>query len=192
LLTYAATIHHGIDLAEFTVGPGDGGYLLFLGRIHPDKGTHTAIEVARLSGIPLVIAGVVHDERYHAEQVLPHVDGVQVSYVGEVGPAERDRLLGSAVALLHLIDFDEPFGLSIVEALAAGTPVVAYPRGSLPELVTDGVTGFLVRDVDSAVAAVGRLGTLDRARCRSEAATRFTRDRMVDEYEQLFLRITSL
>ncbi len=131
-LHYAATIHHGIDLASFTAGDGDGGYLLFLGRIHPDKGTAVAIDVARRAGLPLVIAGVVHDDDYFRAEVLPHVDGAAVSYVGPVGPADRDRLLGGAAALLHLIDFDEPFGLSVVESLAAGTPVVATGGARCP------------------------------------------------------------
>jgi glycosyltransferase involved in cell wall biosynthesis len=185
-LTYAATIHHGIELERFTAGPGDGGYLLFLGRIHPDKGTATAIEVARRAGRPLVIAGVVHDEDYFRRDVEPYVDGSTVSYVGPVGPAERDRLLGGATALLHLIDFDEPFGLSVVESLAAGTPVVATSRGSMPELLTDGVTGFLVSGSDEAVDAVGRLRELDRATCRRVAQTRFSAERMVSDYERLF------
>ena len=189
-LSYAATIHHGIELDRFTVGPGDGGYLLFLGRIHPDKGTATAIDVARRAGRPLVIAGVVHDEDYFRREVQPHVDGSAVSYVGPVGPAERDRLLGGAAALLHLIDFDEPFGLSVVESLATGTPVVATPRGSMPELLSDGVTGFLVHGVAEAVRAVERVGELDRATCRREAETRFSAERMVADYERLFAEIT--
>jgi len=117
-LTYAATIHHGIQTERFSLGAGDGGYLLFLGRIHPDKGTAPAIEVARRAGLPLVIAGVVQDADYFHREVEPHVDGVAVRYVGAVGPAERDRLFGGARALLHLIAFDEPFGLSVVEAMA--------------------------------------------------------------------------
>lgn len=189
-LSYAATIHHGIELDRFTVGPGDGGYLLFLGRIHPDKGTATAIDVARRAGRPLVIAGVVQDEDYFRREVEPHVDGSAVSYVGPVGPAERDRLLGGAAALLHLIDFDEPFGLSVVESLATGTPVVATPRGSMPELLSDGVTGFLVHGVAEAVRAVERVGELDRATCRREAETRFSAERMVVDYERLFAEIT--
>ena len=185
-LHYAATIHHGIDVDAFTVGDGGGGYLLFLGRIHPDKGTHVAIDVARRAGLPLIVAGVVHDADYHATQVLPHVDGTTVRYVGPVGPARRDELLSGAVGLLHLIDFDEPFGLSVVESLAAGTPVVAYRRGSMPELLADGVTGFLVADAAAAVEAVGRLGTIDRLGCRAEAVQRFSADRMVADYERLF------
>ncbi|WP_343048131.1 glycosyltransferase family 4 protein [Cellulomonas humilata] len=185
-LTYDATIHHGLDLAQFSPGAGDGGYLLFLGRIHPDKGTHVAIEVARRAGMPLVIAGVVHDQDYFRTLVEPFVDGTLVRFVGSVGPQERDRLLGGAAALLHLIDFDEPFGLSVVEALAVGTPVIATPRGSLPELITDGSTGFLVADADAAVSAVARLASVDRHACRREAETRFSADRMVADYERLF------
>ena len=190
-LTYAATIHHGIDVDAFSPGAGDGGYLLFLGRIHPDKGTATAIEVARRAGLPLVIAGVVHDEEYHRREVLPHVDGEHVRYVGPVGPAERDRLLGGAVVLLHLIDFDEPFGLSVVESMATGTPVVAYRRGSMPELVTPGSTGFLVDDVPGAVTAVAAAAALDRTACRREARARFAADRMVADYERLFSRVVA-
>ena len=185
-LTYLGTVHHGIELDRFTPGPGDGGYLLFLGRIHPDKGTATAIDVARRAGWPLVIAGVVHDQDYFEREVAPHVDGSAVSYVGPVGPQERDRLLGGAAALLHLIDFDEPFGLSVVESFAAGTPVIAARRGSMPELVTHGATGFLVPGPDEAVRAVARLGEIDRAACRREAETRFSADRMVWDYERLF------
>jgi glycosyltransferase involved in cell wall biosynthesis len=189
LLTYAATIHHGIELDRFTVGAGDGGYLLFLGRIHPDKGTAVAIDVARRAGRPLVIAGVVHDQAYFDAEVAPHVGTDGISYVGPVGPVERDRLLGGAAALLHLIDFAEPFGLSVVESLATGTPVVAYSLGSMPELLRDGVTGWLVADADHAVGAVARLDRLDRAACRIDAVTRFSAARMVADYERLFARV---
>ena len=190
-LHYAATIHHGIELERFSVGSGDGGYLLFLGRIHPDKGTATAIDVAARAGVPLVIAGVVQDEDYFADEVAPRIDGTSVTFVGPVGPGERDRLLGGAMALLHLIDFDEPFGLSVVESLATGTPVIANARGSMPELLDDGVTGFLVRGADDAVAAVGRLDRLDRAVCRRTAQTRFSAERMVADYEALFARVAA-
>jgi glycosyltransferase involved in cell wall biosynthesis len=189
-LTYAATIHHGIDVGAFTLGAGDGGYLLFLGRIHPDKGTRTAIDVALRAGLPLVIAGIVQDADYFRSEVEPLLGRDGISFVGPVGPVERDRLLGGALALLHLIDFEEPFGLSVVESLATGTPVIATPRGSLPELVSHGRTGFLVPDAESAAAAVARLPGLDRAECRAAAETRFTADRMVDDYERLFERIT--
>ena len=190
-LHYDATIHHGIDLDAFTVGNGGGGYLLFLGRIHPDKGAHTAIDVARRAGMPLVMAGIVQDEGYFRELVAPHIDGERVRFLGPVGPAERDRLLGGAAALLHLIAFEEPFGLSVVESLATGTPVIATPLGSLPELVRHGTTGFLVNGVDDAVAAVGAVLALDRSACRRDAETRFSDDRMVDDYEALFRRVVN-
>jgi glycosyltransferase involved in cell wall biosynthesis len=178
-LTYLATIHHGIDLAEFTFRPhGDG--LVFLGRIHPDKGTADAIRVARAAGRPLVIAGIMQDRDYFMREVEPLL-GADVRYVGSVGPGERDALLGGAAALLHLIHFDEPFGLSVVEAMACGTPVITYPRGSMPELVVDGVSGFLVPDEADAVQAVHRLGTLDRGAVRAHAEG-FSVDAMVDGY----------
>jgi glycosyltransferase involved in cell wall biosynthesis len=188
-LHYAATIHHGIDLSRFTFVPVPDDYLLFLGRIHPDKGAHLAVEVARRCGIRLVIAGIVQDEEYFREVVAPLVDGVNVSYVGPVGPEERDALLGGARALLHLISFAEPFGLSVVEAMAAGTPVIATPLGSMPEIVRDGATGWLVGDVDQAVNAVERLPLIDRRACREEAVNRFGSDRMIDDHLAVFERV---
>lgn len=190
-LTYAATIHHGIDVGEFTLGRGDGGYLLFLGRIHPDKGTHHAIAVARAAGVPLVIAGIIQDAAYFDTAVAPSIDDAQVRYVGPVGPADRDRLLGGATALLHLIDFDEPFGLSVVESLAAGTPVIARPRGSMTELIRPGLTGFLVADQDEAVAAVHAAAGIDRSACRADVVERFSAERMVDDYEALFATVAA-
>jgi len=186
-LTYAATVHHGIPVQDVPLGTGSSdGTLVFLGRIHPDKGTAEAVEVARRSGRPLVIAGIVQDEAYFQEQVLPHVDGERVRYVGPVGPQERDRLLGDADALLHLVRFAEPFGLSMVEAMACGTPVVAVPLGSVPEVVADGVTGWLVDDVEAAVGAVGRLDKLDRAACRRRVVERFSVERMVEGYLRVY------
>ena len=185
-LGYEATIHHGVDLASFTYREQPADHLLFLGRIHPHKGTHLAIEVARRAGLPLVIAGIVQDRDYFEALVRPHLSG-DVSYVGSVGPHERDALLGSARALLHLISFDEPFGLSVVEAMATGTPVVAFGRGSLPELVVHGVTGFLVDSVADAVRAVGR--PVDRGACRAHVEQHFTAQRMVARYDDLLERV---
>jgi glycosyltransferase involved in cell wall biosynthesis len=190
-LGYEATIHHGIELSRFTYRREPGEHLLFLGRIHPDKGTHLAIEVARRAGLPLVIAGVVQDEAYFREFVHPHLGDSGITYAGAVGPAERDALLGSAVALLHLISFAEPFGLSVVEALATGTPVIAHPLGSMPEIIRHGRTGFLVEDVAGAVDAVGRIGSLSRQDCRDDVEARFTAERMVQDYAQLFSRIVT-
>ena len=181
-LDYVATIHHGIDTEAFSLHPSPGGYLLFFGRIHPDKGTAEAIDVAVASGIPLVIAGIVQDQRYFDERVAPRVDGEHVSFVGPVGVEKRSELLGGAQALLHLIGFDEPFGYSVVEGMACGTPVIAFRRGSMGELIEDGQTGYLVDDVQEAVAAVGRAERLDRSAIRDQAVARFGVARMVDEY----------
>jgi glycosyltransferase involved in cell wall biosynthesis len=185
-LHYDATIYHGIEVEEFTFEPEIGEYLLFLGRIHPDKGTHSAIRVAREAGIPLVIAGIVQDQAYFDSEVKPHVDGSGVSYIGPVGPIERNGLLGGARALLHLINFAEPFGLSVIEALATGTPVIATPLGSMPELIRPGTNGFLVSSVADAVSAVTRLATIERSQCRADAETRFGAARMIDDYLDLF------
>jgi glycosyltransferase involved in cell wall biosynthesis len=190
-LSYDATIHHGIDTQQFTFVPEHGEYLLFLGRIHPDKGAHIAIEVAAHAGLPLVIAGIIQDEDYFHEAVQPHVNGVNVSYCGPVGPLERDRLLGGAKALLHMISFAEPFGLSVVEALATGTPVIATPLGSMPELIRHATTGFLVADAAEASMAVARVDELDRGRCRQDAVTRFSSERMIEQYLTLFERIVT-
>lgn len=188
-LDYAATIHHGIDTAAFALHPQPGPSLLFFGRIHPDKGTGEAIAVARRCGRPLVIAGIVGDQRYFDEEVAPHIDGERVSYVGPVGGAQRTELLGAARALLHLIDFEEPFGFSVVEALASGTPVVAYRRGSMPELIDDGRSGYLVNDLDEAVAAVDLVAALDRRAIRAAAIERFGRRRMVLDYMEVYQRL---
>jgi glycosyltransferase involved in cell wall biosynthesis len=188
-LDYLATIHHGIDTDAFAVDVPTGGYLLFFGRIHPEKGAAEAIEVARRVGLPLVMAGIVQDQRYYDEQVAPHVDNRRVHFLGPVGADQRSTVLGGAVALLHLISFDEPFGFSVVEAMACGTPVVAFSRGSMPELIDDARSGFLVEDVDEAVGAVSRTGGLDRAAIRRWAVERFGRDRMVDDYLTAYSRV---
>jgi glycosyltransferase involved in cell wall biosynthesis len=185
-LDYLATIHHGIVTSAFPLHAAPGEYLLFFGRIHPDKGTAEAIDVAARCGIPLVIAGIVQDQQYFDELVAPRIDGAQVSFIGAVGPEDRAELLGGAQALLHLIGFDEPFGYSVVEAMACGTPVIAFNRGSMPELIADGTTGFLVEDVDGAVAAVTAATTLDRASIRAHAVERFDVARMVDAYIEAY------
>ena len=181
-LDYLATIHHGINTEAFSLHATPGGYLLFFGRIHPDKGTVEAIEVAVRCGIPLVIAGIVQDQRYFDERVSARIDGEQVQFVGPVGPERRLELLGGALALLHLIRFDEPFGFSVIEAMACGTPVIAIRRGSMPELIDEGTTGFLVDDLEEAIAAVSRAGNVDRPAIRAVAMARFGRERMVDAY----------
>jgi glycosyltransferase involved in cell wall biosynthesis len=186
-LDYAATIHHGIDLGTVAFSPSSGDDLLILGRIHPDKGTAEAIEIARLAGRRLTIAGPVQDQCYFSERVQPHVDGDRVRYLGSVGPERRSEILGAAAALLHPIAFAEPFGLSVVEAMAAGTPVIAFSRGSMPEVVDHDVTGFLVADVAAAAAAVEPAAALDRKEIRRVAEQRFSADRMVDDYLALYV-----
>src|SRR5712672_799761 len=185
-LRYAATIHHGIQLEDFPFDPYGSEDLLFFGRIHPDKGAAEAIAAAHRSARRLIMAGIVQDQDYHNEHVAPALDDRSVVYRGSLGGAARTTALGSACALLHLISFDEPFGLSVVEALACGTPVIACNRGSMPELIDPGVTGFLVDSVDAAVDAIGRIGEIDRAACRSAVSTRFTVDRMADRYLDLY------
>lgn len=188
-LDYVATVYHGIDLSQFTFQPGTGSYLLFFGRMHPDKGPAEAIAIARAAGMPLVMAGPVQDKSYFASKVEPQVDGRAVRYLGTAGPEERNRLLGGACALLHPIAFAEPFGLSVVEAMACGTPVVAFAKGSLPELIRDGETGFLVHNVDDAVRAIGRIPEISRARCRQEAETRFSAGSMVKHYISVYEKV---
>jgi glycosyltransferase involved in cell wall biosynthesis len=190
-LDYVATIHHGIDMEAFVVHPSPGDYLLFFGRIHPEKGTVEAIEVAERSGLPLTIAGIIQDDDYFDRLVKPRLDGGQIRYIGPVGPEERGELLGGARALLHLISFDEPFGFSVVEAMACGTPVIAYPRGSMPELVREGETGFLVASLDEAATAVHAASGIDRKSVRSAVEHRFDANAMVDEYLTVYHRVVA-
>jgi len=188
-LDYVATIHHGIDLNEFELDREPGNYLLFFGRIHPDKGTAEAIDVAERAGMPLMIAGIIQDRDYFERLVEPRIDGERVSYLGPVGPDRRGDLLGGARALVHLVNFDEPFGFSVVEAMACGTPVIASARGSMPEIVRDGENGFLVGSIDEAVAAVHASDGLDRTVVRASVEQRFDVNRMVDDYLALYRRI---
>ncbi|MCK7554472.1 glycosyltransferase family 4 protein [Chitinophaga sedimenti] len=189
-LHYAATVYNGLDVSSFKyVEAPAGDYLLFLGRIHPHKGTADAIRIAQRSGRRIIIAGIVQDAAYFREQVEPLLDNEQVKYIGPVGPAERNTLLGNALALLHPIHFDEPFGLSVAEAMLCGTPVIAYKRGSMPELIEHGRTGFLVATEDEAVEAVSMLGGLQRMDCREHAAAKFSKEKMVADYISVYERM---
>jgi glycosyltransferase involved in cell wall biosynthesis len=189
-LDYRATVHHGIDLAGLPPGPG-GDDLIVFGRIHPDKGTDLAIEIAERAGRRLIICGIVQDRTFFAERVEPRIDGERVLYRGPVGPEERASILGSGLALLHPIRFAEPFGLSVVESMACGTPVIAYRRGSMPEVIDEGVTGRLAESVDEAVAAVAGVPEIDRAKCAARARERFSADRMVEDYLAIYREIIS-
>ena len=185
-LDYIKTVHHGIDLAQFDFQPDPDDCLLFFGRMHPDKGVREAVEIARSCGKKLILAGIVQDQYYFDHHVAPHLNNDKVTYIGSVGPVERSRLLGKASALLHPIAFDEPFGLSVVEAMACGTPVIAFDRGSMPELIQSGENGFLVNTVTEAVEAVARIDTIDRTYCRRHVEKYFTVDRMIRDYTHVY------
>ena len=188
-LDYIATIHHGIDVTQFPFSGAGGEYLLFFGRIHPDKGVREAIHVAQRAGIKLVLAGIIQDQDYFTTDVEPHIDGTTVEYLGSVGPDQRADVLGHALALLHLISFDEPFGLSLVESMACGTPVIAFDRGSMPEIIRDGETGYIVADIEGAIRAVAAVRTIDRSVCRADVERRFTSTRMARDYVRVYQEI---
>lgn len=189
-LDYIATIYHGIDVDKFSFHPDPpGDYLLYYGRIHPDKGTKEAVEIALHTGRRLVLAGIIQDKAYFDQYVGPYLKEGCIDYIGSVGADKRNELLGNAAALLHPIRFSEPFGLSVVEAMACGTPVIAFRRGSMPELITDSVDGFLVENTEEAVEKVGWLDSLDRHACRETVERRFTKQRMAQDYIRLYKQI---
>ncbi len=190
-LNYMGTVYNGIDLALYPLRAHRGEELLFIGRIHPDKGVHLAIEVARRSGRRLRIAGIVQDAGYFREQVEPHLDE-QIRFVGPVGVAEKNALFAQAFALLHLNTIPERFGLVLAEANAAGVPVIAMDLGSCREVIDTGVTGFLVNDVSSAVRALDRVGSIQEDACRRRVDEKFSLATMVASYEQIYTRLFAL
>jgi glycosyltransferase involved in cell wall biosynthesis len=196
---FVATVHHGIDLDQFTFNPVPHPYLAYIGRVSPEKGLDTAIRVARRAGLPLRVSARIPlpfgrdaearaDWEYWEQAVTPLLDA-DVEIVGEVGGADKDALLRQAAAVLFPIRWPEPFGLVMIEALACGTPVLALRNGSVPEVLQDGVTGFICDTEDELVLAVGRLGELDRARCRKEAEQRFSPSEMARAYERVYERL---
>jgi glycosyltransferase involved in cell wall biosynthesis len=191
-LSYVATVYNGIDLELYPLAEKGGEDLVFLGRIHPDKGVHLAIEVARRSGRPLVIAGIIQDEGYYRREVEPHLDNNNISYVGPVDVAGKNKLFAQAAAVLHLNTIPERFGLVLVEANAAGVPVIAMDLGSCREVIADSETGFLVHDVPEAVGAVERVHELDRHACRRRVEQRFSIETMVEGYERVYEKIVEL
>ena len=188
-LDYSATIHHGIPLELYPYRETPERYLLFFGRIHHDKGVYESIRLAKQVDLPLVIAGIIQDQNYYDRYVKPYIDDDMVRYIGPVGPDEKGKVLGGALALLHLINFDEPFGLSVAESMACGTPVVAFNRGSMPELIADRETGFLVDDLDQARDALYNLKSIDRRDCRRHVEENFSVDLMVDRYIEVYRKI---
>ena len=187
-LPYVATVYNGIDLSNLTFREQPGEALVFLGRIHPDKGLHLAIETAQKADMPLLVAGIVQDRAYF-DACARHFDGTRIRYVGPVNPVQRDDLLKEARALLHLNTIGERFGLVMAEAMAAGVPVIAMDLGSCREVIEDGRTGYLVRSVEEAVEAVDRIDRIDRRQCRRRVEANFTIDRMAARYEEVYAEI---
>ncbi|HLJ51713.1 MAG TPA: glycosyltransferase family 4 protein [Bryobacteraceae bacterium] len=187
-LNYLATVYNGIDLSLYPFQESGGDHLVFLGRIHPDKGVHLAIAVARMTGLELTIAGLIQDQKYFREQVEPHLDAT-IRYIGSVDVAGKNELFASARALLHLNTIPERFGLVLAEANAAGVPVIAMDLGSCREVIEDGRTGFLVNGVNEAVRALERVSQIDRTACRNRVEQCFSIDTMVNGYEQVYRKI---
>src|SRR5579864_5574089 len=191
-LNYLATVYNGIDLSLYPLQERGGNDLIFLGRIHPDKGVHLAIEVARLSGMRLIIAGIVQDETYFRERIKPHLDDQNILYIGPVHVKGKNEVFARARALLHLNTIPERFGLVLVEANAAGVPVIAMDLGSCREVIKVGETGFLVANVAEAVRSLGRIPEIDRRACRGRVQQHFSIDTMVEGYERVYSTIFDL
>jgi len=188
---WQATIYHGLPKLQFRFCAGGGDYLAFLGRISPEKRADRAIEIAKRTGMPLKIAAKVDraDRRYFKRVIEPLLNNPGVEWVGEITDQQKNEFLGNAFALLFPIDWPEPFGLVMIEAMACGTPVIAYDRGSVPEVMENGVTGFIVGEEDEASEAVGRVRNLSRTRCREVFEKRFTAGRMANDYINLYQRM---
>jgi glycosyltransferase involved in cell wall biosynthesis len=187
-MNWVATVPHGMprDLLRFNKRGGD--YLAFVGRISPEKGIDVAIEVALRSGVPLKIAAKVDavDREYYNAVIKPRIKPPMIEYIGEIDDAQKSEFLGGALALIFAIDWPEPFGLAMIEALACGTPVIARPCGAVPEVIRPGVTGFLAREIDELVSAVGSIDSIPRERCRREFEERFTSEVMIAKYERVY------
>ena len=188
LLTYAATIYNGLRVSDFEFQSTPKDYLLYFGRIHHDKGTAEAIEIATRSKKKLLIAGIIQDSDYFEHKVKPFLND-QVVYVGEAGPEKRNELMQNALALLHPINFAEPFGLSVAEAMLCGTPVIAFNRGSMNELIIHKKTGFLVDTIDQAVDVIPDIGRLNRRECRDWSMEQFSQEKMVSEYIKVYEKV---
>lgn len=188
-LPYVATVYNGIHLSNITFRAAPGDKLVFLGRIHEEKGVHLAIEVAKAAGRELVIAGIIQDQEYFDEALKPHIDGCSVEYIGPVNPVQRDALFEQACAVLHLNTIPERFGLVMAEAMAAGAPVIAMDLGSCREVIADGETGYLVNNVGEAVEALERIEQIDRNACRRRVEENFSIDCMVAGYEKVYEEI---
>jgi glycosyltransferase involved in cell wall biosynthesis len=193
-MNWAATVFHGMPRDLLRFNQRRGKYLAFIGRISPEKGIDVAIEVALRAGVPLKIAAKVDavDRVYFDEVIKPRIKPPMIEYIGEINDAQKSEFLGGALALLFTIDWPEPFGLAMIEALACGTPVIARPCGAVPEVIRPNVTGFLAREIDELVAAVGRIESIPRERCRLEFEQRFTSEVMIAKYERVYHRLIGL
>jgi len=188
-LDYTATVYNGINTDHFTFCSEPKDYLLFFGRIHPEKGTYESIQIAKQFGKRLIISGLIQHQEYFDNKIKPYINNYNISYTGNSGPGERDKLLGEAYALLHPIRFNEPFGLSVAESMLCGTPVIAFNKGAMPELILDGKTGFLVNSIDEAVHSVNNIRSIDRKYCREYAAAKFGRQKMIEGYLEVYKKI---
>lgn len=188
-LDYIATVYNGIDTNGFTFGEVSQDYLLFFGRIHPVKGTLEAIHIAKRAKRKLIISGIIQHQEYFDNKIKPYINDDDIVFVGNSGPVERDKLMGKAYALLHPINFMEPFGLSVAEAMMCGTPVIAFNLGSMPELIYDAKTGFLVNTIEEAAEAVENINSISRSFCRKWACSKFSRNIMIDNYLEVYDKI---
>ncbi len=188
-LDYTATVYNGINTDELTFMPVSEDYLLFFGRIHPEKGAYESIQIAKQSGRKLIISGLIQDQDYFDTMIKPFINNDDIVYVGNSGPERRNKLLGKAYVLLHPISFKEPFGLSVVESMFCGTPVIAFNKGSMPELILDGKTGFLVNTIEQAVEAIDNIKFIDRKYCNVWASSKFTRKKMTEGYLDVYKKV---
>jgi len=188
-LDYIDTVYHGINLELFTFNNQPEDYLLYFGRIHHDKGAREAIRIAKRANRRLLIAGIIQDQEYFKRYIEPELDDKQILYLGPADKQKRDELLGKACCLLHPLNFKEPFGLSIIESMACGTPVIAYPLGSMPELIKDNINGYLVNDENQFLEAIEKVGKIDRSGCREYVENKFSREKMVSEYSRIYQQI---
>ena len=191
-LNYIDTIPHGIPIEDYPFQKKEGDYLLFLGRIHHDKGTYEAICLAKQVKIPLIIVGIIQDKDYFDKFIAKHIDNKSIIYMGSVGQSQKIEILAGARALLHLINFEEPFGLSVVEAMACGTPVIALNKGSMSEIIIDRKTGFLLNNLDEAASKISNLSIISRAKCREHVEKNFSVEMMVQRYIKVYQKIIAI
>jgi glycosyltransferase involved in cell wall biosynthesis len=191
-LDYLATVYNGIDKSQFTLKQKKGEYLLYFGRIHPDKGTWESIQIAKKAGMQLIISGIVQHEAYFKEKIFPYLNSEDIVFIGSSGPEKRNQLMNEALVLLHPITFNEPFGLSVAEAMFCGTPVIAFNRGSMAELIENEKTGFLVYDIDEAADRIKDVYQIDPSYCRQWAENNFSKEKMVEDYIKVYGKVLNI